>query len=71
MNFKSTEQNKYLIKYGDVSEDFYIVLKGELSVWVPMTTSESYKILQKLKTRIKQFININKSPIKATPQQFD
>ena len=52
-----------MIKYGDVSEDFYIVLKGELSVWVPMTTSEAYKILQKLKIRIKQLININKSAI--------
>jgi len=37
LGHKAIEKDNYLIKYGAEGDDFYIVLKGEVSVWIPMT----------------------------------
>ena len=35
MNFQKSPKGKVEVRYGDYGEKFYIILKGQVSVWVP------------------------------------
>ena len=42
-------QNNYLIRYGAEGDDFYIILQGYVSVWVPVSMMDIVKPLAKFK----------------------
>jgi hypothetical protein len=35
MNFQTSPKGKIELRYGDFANTFYIILKGQVSVWVP------------------------------------
>ena len=43
------DKNNYLIRYGAEGDDFYIIMKGEVSVWIPQAPRDMVKPLQKFK----------------------
>ena len=51
--FKSPE-NSYVIKYGEEGDKFYIILQGQVSVWVPVQNAKMSKIIKKIYSKIKQ-----------------
>ena len=56
LNYKKVPKDTYVIKYGALGDDFYIMLEGEVSAWVPVPHKEMIKPLQQFKKRIKNDI---------------
>ena len=53
---KKVDKNSYVIKYGDIGDEFLIVTKGEVSVWLPVDPTEMLKPLKKFKEKVKSAI---------------
>ena len=56
LKHKSMRSDNYLIKYGVEGDDFYIIVEGEVSVWVPVPPEQIVKPLEKFKERVKSAI---------------
>ena len=56
LSIKRYQKDAYVIKYGAIGDDFYITIKGSVSVWLPVEPAEIIKPLQKFKRRVKSAI---------------
>ena len=45
-------KDKYMIKCNDIAEEFFIVLEGHVSVWVPIKPKMALKPLHKLRQNV-------------------
>ena len=52
MRYRSLLADKYLIKYGAEGDDFYVILSGEVSVWVPVSMKDVVQPLKQFKKAI-------------------
>ena len=52
MGHRSLLADRYLIKYGAEGDDFYIILSGEVSVWVPVSMKDMVQPLKQFKKAI-------------------
>ena len=42
----------YAVKYGDIGDQFFIILRGKVSVWLPVSMKEMHQPLKKLKAAV-------------------
>lgn len=56
LQYKDLKSCNYLIKYGQEGDDFFIILDGEVSVWVPVAPADIVKPLEKFKEKVKSAI---------------
>ena len=56
LNYQNSKAKNYLFKYGEEGEDFYIIIEGEVSVWVPVPPEQMIKPLEKFKEKVKNTI---------------
>ena len=40
LQYESKESESFVINYGDFGDKFYIILKGTVSVWIPVSYDE-------------------------------
>ena len=50
------QQGKEIVTFGAVADDFYIILEGSVSVWIPVHPEDMAKPLLKFKQRVKSAI---------------
>lgn len=56
LHYMQIDAGKEVVKYGSKAENFYIIIEGSVSVWVPVDPADMIKPLQKFKQKIKSAV---------------
>ena len=57
LKYQKREPKSYVIKHGDIGDQFYIILRGQVAVWLPITNlAEIVAPVEKFKRHLQRCI---------------
>lgn len=57
LQYLKLTENSNVIHYGDVGDKFFIILKGTVSVWIPVPSNEIHKKLKRFESQMRNGSN--------------
>ena len=71
MEYIKKPAHSYVVKCGEEGDRFFIILRGEVSVWLPVQMKDMLAPLRKLKAAVLRCAQTNKSAVSLKCQGFD
>lgn len=57
LEYASYPNNSFVLRYGEVGDKFYIILKGKVSVWIPMKVENMRRPMKNFMDNVRNRFN--------------
>ena len=58
LDFENQDSNEYVMKHGDEGDSFKLVIKGKVTVWIPMKMENMIGTIEELRTAVLDSISL-------------